>query len=210
MKELWVKMKQKKWTLSVMITAFLIVRGIGVSYAYNQHNTELDNMLRASSVAGEIIENENPAEESNPFELRPGEETPKRVRFKNTGEADVFVRVSFSELWTSKDGSWLANDYNYTTLHWTSMWQKAWELKKDGWYYYKKVLPSKAMTDEVLSAVEFAPYEELLPEYRTGVYKLLFTMEVLQYSEEKAVNDDALEKAFGCTATVTNGEVEWD
>ena len=193
-----------------MITAFLIVRGIDASYAYNQHNTELDNMLRASSVAGEIIENENSTEESEPFELRPGGETPKRVRFKNAGEADVFVRVSFSELWTSKDGNWLANDYNYTTLHWTSMWQKAWELKKDGWYYYKYVLSSKDMTAEVLSSVEFAPYEELLPEYRDGTYQLLFTMEVLQVSAEVAVNNDALAKAFGRTATVTDGVVAWD
>jgi hypothetical protein len=210
MKKLWSQVRRKNWILCVAIVALLIISGVGVTYAYNQHNTELDNMLRASSVAGEIIENENPAGESNEFELKPGKETSKRVRFKNTGEADVFVRVAFSERWTDKDGNWLVNIHDYTTLHWTSMWQKAWELKNDGWYYYKEILPSKAMTEEVLSSVGFAPDDELLPEYQTGNYRLLFTMEVLQASGEAAVNYGALEKAFGRTATVTDGVVTWN
>lgn len=202
--------KQRRWILSVISATLLIVCTLGATYAYNQHNTELENMLRASSVAGTIIENEKPVGESNQFELRPGDETSKRVKFKNTGEADVFVRVAFSETWTGNNDSWLSNDNDYAALHWTSAWQDEWELKDDGWYYYKKILPSQTMTNEVLVAVEFASYENLLPEYKNAVYRLLFTMEVLQYSEDEAVNEGALTKVFGRTATVTNGDVEWD
>ena len=210
MKKLWLQAKQKKWILIVVSAMLLIVGGLSATYAYNQHNTELDNMLRASSVAGTIIENEKPVGESNRFELRPGGETPKRVRFKNTGEANVFVRVAFSETWAGNNNEWLANNYKYTTLHWTSTWQKAWELKNDGWYYYKEILPSQAMTDEVLSSVEFASYETLPLAYQNGTYQLHFTMEFLQYSEEAIVNERALERVFGRTATVADGIVTWN
>jgi len=210
MKKLRWQIKRNHLVLGAIIAMLLMIGGTGVTYAYNQHNTRLDNLLKASSVAGEIIENGSTVGEDNQLVLTPNGETEKRVCFKNIGEADTFVRVTFSEAWIGSGGEWLINNAAYTTLNWSDEWKQEWQLKDDGWYYYKKILPSKATTKEVLSSVGFASFDELPPEYRRGTYQLFFTMEVLQYSEEEAVNVEALEKAFGRTATVTKGEVAWN
>ena len=209
MKKLWSRIRND-WLLAVVVVMFLITGGIGVTYAYNQHNTELDNFLRASSVASEILENGSTVGENNQLVLTPNEKTAKKVQFKNTGESDVFVRVTFSERWVTNDGEWLENNEAYVTLDWTSEWAQEWQQKDDGWYYYKKVLPSKAITKEVLASVGFTSLENLSPAYQKSTYQLFFTMEVLQVSDEEAVNEGALKKVFGRTATVTNGVVEWN
>ena len=209
MGKLWSRIKQNSWKLSTTVV-ILAVGVMGATYTYNQHNNELDNLLKASLVAGEILENESSVGEDNQFELRQGAKIPKHVKFSNTGEAPVFMRVSFSETWLGDIEGWLVGEDTYTKLHWTNEWHEEWQLKEDGWYYYKKILPSNTTTAEVLSAVKFVALEELPLTYRNSNYQLTFTMEVVQYSDEVTVNNDALKSAFNRTATVTDGEVRWN
>ena len=193
-----------------MITAALAISVVGVTYTYNQHNNKLTNLLKASLVAGEILENGKSVAEDNGFELKPGEEILKRVKFRNTGEVAVFVRVSFAETWLGSSSGWVVGENTYTKLHWTDEWHEEWQRKEDGWYYYKKILPSNETTAEVLSSVEFSSLEEVATQYQNSNYHLTFTMEVVQYSDEVLVNDAALESTFNRTATITDGVVLWN
>jgi len=209
MRELWLKKGQVK-SLVILILMTLIVLGVGVTYAYNQHNTQVDNFLKASQVAGEIIENGQLVGVEKPFSLDPGYDVEKRVQFKNTGEAPVFVRISFGETWLDSDGKWLTNDNEYATLYWTEAWAEEWQLKADGWYYYKKILKPDALTSEILTNVEFDAHENLQLEYQTAKYQLFFTMEVVQCSADMTVNDKALKATFGRGATITEDVVIWE
>ena len=209
MKELCSQIKDKNWKLGILIITWIIVMGIGATYAYNQHHVKQENLLKASLVSGEIEENDNSVEESQGFELRPGE-VEKRVRFKNTGEKAVFIRVSFGETWLGKADELLVLDDTYVTLHWSDAWNDEWQLGDDGWYYYKRILKSKETTAEVLSSVEFASSSNMPAIYQNAIYQLFFTMEVVQYSEEEDVNNDALQKVFNRTATIVNDIVIWN
>ena len=202
------KMKRYGRIISAWMIALVTATGAGVTYAYNQHSTEQMNLLKAYSVSGEVIENGNSVTENERFTVVPGTETEKRVQFKNTGTASVFVRVSFGETWTDMNGEWLAGSNTYAVPQWTSEWEEEWQLRNDSWYYYNQILKANTSTAEVLSSVGF-PLD--LPQvYANGKYQLFFTMEIVQYSNETAVNDAALQTVFGRGATVTEGVVTWN
>ena len=207
MAKIWTLKKSKKWLLSSLVIVALIVSG--ATYAYNQHLTRLDNFLNAEQVSAEIIENGLEVGEVASLNMNLGGETLKEVRFRNTGSTGVFVRVSFAETWTSRE-QWLSSDNDYVELNWTNAWEDEWEEGEDGWYYYKKVLLTETETNEVLSSVTFKDYPEVPLDYINANYQLFFSMEVVQYSEETAVNDDALRDVFRRSATVIDGNVTWN
>ena len=209
MRKWWFQGKQKINMASVLTILMLIVTGVGSTYAYNHHSTQQENLLKASKVAAEIIENGNSVDESKGFEIKHGENIEKRVRFKNTGEAAVFIRVSFGEAWIGSQGEWLASDNEYAILHWTSAWADEWYKCDDGWYYYKKILKPNEITAEVLSSVIFESYENIPEEYLEANYQLFFTMEVVQYSDDMMVNSGALREGFDRSATVADSIVTW-
>lgn len=209
MKKLWSQVRQNNWVLIGAIAVVFATAGIGATYAYNQHDTNLDNLLRAFSVSGEIIENGKSVGDGVEFDLNPGRESQKRVRFKNTGEAAVFVRVSFGVNWMSRD-EWLVNHSQYVKLNWTDAWDEEWEPGDDGWYYYKKILPSNTLTKEILTSVEFGDYDKVPMKYLNADYRLFFVMEVVQYSDEDEVNNNALKDVFNRSATVKDGNIVWN
>jgi len=202
--------KERRWVLGVLLIVLVTIGGGGVTYAYNQHNATQDNRLKAHRVAGEIIEKGMSSSTGQWSPMNLGGETEKKIQFRNNGETAVFVRVSFSETWLSNANEWLETDAAYTTLNWTDAWADEWQLGTDGWYYYKKLLKSNATTAEVLASVEFEASNGMLEEYRDAIYQLFFTMEVVQYSKETAVNILALKQAFNREATVTNDNVIWN
>jgi len=202
--------KERRWVLGVLLIVLVTIGGGGVTYAYNQHNATQDNRLKAHRVAGEIIEKGMSSSTGQWSPMNLGGETEKKIQFRNNGETAVFVRVSFSETWLSNANEWLETDAAYTTLNWTDAWADEWQLGTDGWYYYKKLLKSNATTAEVLASVEFEASNGMLEEYQDAIYQLFFTMEVVQYSKETAVNILALKQAFNREATVTNDNVIWN
>ena len=202
--------KERRWVLGVLLIVLVTIGGGGVTYAYNQHNATQDNRLKAHRVAGEIIEKGMSSSTGQWSSMNLGGETEKKIQFRNNGETAVFVRVSFSETWLSNANEWLETDAAYTTLNWTDAWADEWQLGTDGWYYYKKLLKSNATTAEVLASVEFEASNGMLEEYQDAIYQLFFTMEVVQYSKETAVNILALKQAFNREATVTNDNVIWN
>ena len=195
-KKLYTRIKQYGWIMGGMIIVILAISIIEIagSYAYNQHRVEQENLLKAQLVSCEVIENEMSAGAENTFEIKQGEETRKRVQFKNTGETPVFVRVSFVETWTGEEGEWIEYNHTYAVPNWTDSWKTLWQIQSDGWYYYNQILGAGETTEEILSSVSFLP--ELPQKYADGRYQLVFTMEVVQCSNEPKVNEDALEKVF--------------
>jgi len=213
-----IKSKGLKARAILVVSLILAITVLGATYAYTAHKNELENLLKAHIVSGEIIEEGASVGDSKDYQLTPGANTAKRVQFKNTGDVAVFVRVAYGETWVDKDGKPLVHMASYATPSWTSNWTSEWTNGGDGWYYYKKILKAGDTTAQVLSGVSFLNTPTLPTEYAQGDYQLTFVMEVVQCSDETAINNNALSKTFGKAATadlviekgtVTGGTVNW-
>lgn len=156
------------------------------------HTMALENPIKTPGVEGGIEENLNGGA--------------KQVWFKNTGEADVFLRAAYTETWTCgntilpneavrKDGS---GTLRVAEPQWINTDQ--WVLD-GGWLYYKRVLKSGESTDPVVETVSFAGSEELSSlvqgeQYKDGAYDLHFTIEAVQASDDGEVSNGAVSALF--------------
>lgn len=92
----------------------------------------------------------------------------------------------------------------------TSLW-----VKKDNWYYYKRVLKAGESTDPILTKVNFL--DDRPEEYKTANYRLYFKAEVVQCSDgsntlnSDEVNTNATLSVFGKEARVgeDGSSVSW-
>lgn len=182
---------------------------IGVTGATILHTMKLENPIKTPPVTGEIVEDL--------------EGNAKKVGFKNNGEADVFLRVAYTENWTNGDlilpNKAPKKDGSDHVLMAAPKWKPdGWELGDDGWLYYKKVLPVGSTTPNIVEVVTFADAAALadLSEadaqlYKNGTYDLHFTMEVVQASEDKSVSEDAVKQLFGkdLPQDWTMDEINW-
>lgn len=189
--------RPKKYLPLLLAAAALIV---GVTSAAVIHKLTMENPIKTPTVEGSIEE-----------ELTNGA---KKVAFQNKGEADVFLRVAFSETWTAKDGTILPNKTKLTSEanepqsvanpNWlTDDWETG---RGDGWYYYKKVLPGsrsgqpegKRSTGLLVDEVVFEDLTEIPDSrYKDAKYELHFVMEIVQASDDWPVSRDAVKELFG-------------
>lgn len=140
----------------------------------------------------------------------------KEVSFKNDGTTDAFLRVAYVENWQKEDAEGnsvlLSNKANGTDVavkNWTESFSGDWQDGKDGWFYYKYVLPSGESTEKILNSVTFPDYrQESYKSYADADYSLYFKVEMLQASTGDAtlnkdkVNKEASKTVFGKSATV--------
>lgn len=202
---------RRKKNIAKLISVLLLVlltAGIGVTGATISHRMKLTNQIRTPTVSTEIEE-----------EFDPG--TPvyanktKIVKFRNTGTADIFIRVAYAETWRYQESgeSVLLPNHSegreITDKAWTLSWQADWQDGGDGWFYYKKVLKPDQVTEAVLNHVNFGHVTELSDtRYRTAAYELTFQTEAVQASREIQTAKDAAEHVFGKTITLWNGKHE--
>jgi len=190
---------RKLWWLVGLIAAVVAVGGTGMVYAYIKQQTELENYLQSHQTGIEIEENFPIAN------VRADVTATKQVRFRNTGSSPVLLRVAYSEHWQDNWMSrvvWHPDPGNIATKNWTAAWTSEWDYK-DGWYYYKKVLPAGAATDRILESITMADYPIMRAPYTTSNYDLSFIAEAVQLSDELLVNNQASDSVFGRRATVT-------
>ena len=205
--------KHKKHLRALSLILVLLLIGAGTTYAFEQRRINKQNILRTHSVEVAIIETPDTG-----FAITPGAPVSKNVKFANTANAAVFLRVSYAEVWRDKDENWLEHKAGYAVPHWTDTGapdsgidSDLWFDGSDGWFYYKKVLPSGGQTEAIMDYVSF---EAGLPEtYREGCYELLWLAEVVQFStdetrtQNQTVNEAALAAVFGRTALVSGVQV---
>ena len=196
------RIRNKKITgIAACLLAFVLVFTLGIQgvYAFVTHKTEMTNTITAQSSS--VIITENPA---SGYQIKPGGSQEKEVTFTNTSESAVFIRMSFAATWTDKDGNLLESVPDYAVINLTNAVKTSlqWELKSDGWYYYKQVLAKGKKTAPVMNHVTFA--SNLPDTYKDGNYTLTFTVEAVQCSDEDAVNTTATTKLFGRAGAITN------
>lgn len=185
-------MKRKKGfgIAASLLTLVLVPLVIWGTTAWNVHRTAQENNLQSRSHGARI-------EEVFPnHQVTPGGTETKTVSFKNTGSGAALVRAALSDRWIA--GADQLEGPTGVTLNWTPQWAADWELKNDGWYYYKKVLPAGSDTGPILQGVTFPAQTPAGADYH-----LAFMVETLQVSDEDAVNTAAATAVFGRNVQVT-------
>lgn len=195
------KRRLKKFFPVILMAAAMAV---GVTSATVIHKLTMENPVKTPTVEGSIPENMDP----------------KQAQFQNDGEADVFLRVAYSETWTDKDGMILPNQaakkdgtlVAVATPQWD--WENWTVGEDDGWHYYNFVLPGsksgkaegKRKTNQVVNDVIFEPFDGLADaRYQDAEYEIHFVMEIVQASDEWKISRDAVEEMFGVTVTEPKG-----
>lgn len=195
--------KELDMNKSVLKAVIYILAVVGVfcvagAFAYNMHKLETENVLQSHKMeySSDLSVDETFPERT----VTPGSKKTKKVAFKNTSSAPVFIRICFSETWETSN--LIIADVSGVTKNWTSAWTKDWVQKPDGWWYYSKVLPAGEETAEVLESVTFP---NTVPD--SADYILSFNVEAVQASDEASVNTDATLALFGRVGTISNMQV---
>lgn len=172
---------------------------VGMTGASVLHTMSLENPIKTPPVEGEVNEDEM-------------EGHVKNTRFENTGEADVFLRVSYAESWNHGEGedavtlplqakTTEGGEVRVASPQWNASEVNNW-AEKDGWLYYKKVLKAGEKTEPIVTSVEFLNAADLAKlveadAYKNGSYDLHFVMEIVQASDDAAVSKAAIQEVWG-------------
>lgn len=171
---------------------------ISVTVAYNSDNSTIRNEFGVGQYKTVFTE-----QFTSPNNWKPGDETTKTFTVKNETDTDIKVRIKYKENWRNaldtknlpavKDGVALA-DVVLQNL-------EDWELKGDGYYYYKTPLAPNATTSSLFQKVIFnhdanlgadnicarttTSVECTKPDdkYEGATYHLIITAETIQADE---------------------------
>ena len=127
-------MKNRKSIIALLLVAIIGI--VGLTVAYFSSSTSIENTFETSEYGADAIEIF-----TSPTGWQPGDETPKVLTVKNTGEVDEAVRVKVEESWKSKNntdlpltqGNNVAAIVNYIN---PSDWTRVDVDGEDYYYYY--------------------------------------------------------------------------
>ena len=195
-------MKQRKSIIALLLVAIIGI--VGLTVAYFASSASVENEFETSEYGTDVIETF-----TSPTGWQPGDETPKVLTVKNTGEVDEAVRVKVEEKWVNKNGQELPllQDGNVAALiHYIndSDWTRVDVANEDYYYYYYnyKLAPDEE-TSELLDKVTFNPLINASTTcttskengvttrscksngsgYDGATYTLKFTIETVQYNK---------------------------
>ena len=195
-------MKNRKSIIALLLVAIIGI--VGLTVAYFSNSTSITNEFETSEYGTDVTETF-----TSPTGWQPGDETPKVLTVKNTGEVDEAVRVKVEEKWVNKNGQELplTQDGNVAALiHYIndSDWTRVDVANEDYYYYYYnyKLAPDEE-TSELLDKVTFNPLINASTTcttstengvttrscksngsgYDGATYTLKFTIETVQYNK---------------------------
>lgn len=199
----------------IIAVSLIALFAVDKTFAWVAPILTIDNELSGHETKVEIEENFKTIKDETSGAI-------KEVTFRNIGDSDVFIRMSYAEYWNytdEKGEKWqlpntnseskkeiaikkFAPEKNDTGKPDASLWSDG----NDGWYYYNKILPAGASTELVLEKVTF-PEEYPDKKYDSAEYHLYFKVEAVQAStSSKTLNR---EEVNAKVTTELFGKLSW-
>ena len=197
------KNKQKKRLLLLLGIAVLTV--LGSTIAYFTTSTDIANYFKIALYQNEIVE-----KFVSPDNWTPGTTTDKTITVKNIGGVNMAIRVSYTEKWTSANGSELNLTDENGNVASIINFNEGWTKDSDGYYYYgskenmNKVKPNE-ITTSFISGVTFnqniksslketksddgqtITYTSTGDGYDNATYSLIIKIDTIQYDQAQNV-----------------------
>ncbi len=140
----------KKKRALVAILALIVVGLVAGTIAYNYDRSIFTNIFGVQDFKTEFIETFD-----SPDNWQPCDEIPKTVIAKNDSGVRVNVRLSYEEFWNAKNGGSLPLTRNGVKLAIINFQNEDdWELRSDGWYYFKAGLAPGESTNSLFKSVK--------------------------------------------------------
>lgn len=140
----------KKKRVLIAILALIAVGLVAGTIAYNNDRSIFANIFGVSDFKTEFIETFD-----SPDNWQPCDEIPKTVIAKNDSGVRVNVRLSYEEFWKAKNGGSLPLTRNGVKLAIINFQNEDdWELRSDGWYYFKAGLAPGESTNSLFKSVK--------------------------------------------------------
>ena len=169
-------MKEHKtaWIFITLMAGILLIMG-SVLAAWNVSDFAV-NMVSMASYKNTIQENYE-----KPQHVDPGQKVIKEVNIKNEGNTDTFVRVKVDQMFgnTDQNKTFIKDsslDGNMILIHYNT---DLWELRKDGYWYYKNVLKTGESTEKPLMD-SFILSTDADNRYKNKEARIIINMESIQ------------------------------
>ena len=169
-------MKEHKtaWIFITLMAGILLITG-SVLAAWNVSDFAV-NMVSMASYKNTIQENYE-----RPPHVDPGQKVIKEVNIKNEGNTDTFVRVKLDQMFGNIDqnGTFIKDsslDGNMILIHYNT---DLWELRKDGYWYYKNVLKTGESTEKPVMD-SFILSTDADNRYKNKEARIIVNMESIQ------------------------------
>lgn len=145
--------KNKKRLLFVLGVSILTV--LGTTIAYFTTSTDIKNIFQVGLYQHEIVE-----EFVSPNNWTPGSTTNQKIEITNKGSITMAVRASYTEKWTSANGTNLPLKDNENNIASIIHFNDGWEKDEDGYFYYgtkenKTMLKPSESTTSFINGVTF-------------------------------------------------------
>ena len=142
----------KKPIIAIIISGFVIA-AIGAVLAFRGDIARFINSLTPDLSSIQVAVTED---FTSPDDWAPCQEVPKTVTATNNGSANVKARLSYQEYWQSRNGTMLpleVNGQKVAVINFIN--QNDWELREDGYYYYKEEIAPGVTTSSFMQSVTF-------------------------------------------------------
>jgi len=120
------------------------------------------NNFGVSNIDVEIDEKFDPTTDWN------GSNHEKVVKVQNNSTGPALIRISIQKRWVDEKGNPWAGDTDLIKLNFSEHEGNFWVDGNDGYFYYKKILAEKEVTQAILDSVELNKIPDALKERYKG------------------------------------------
>lgn len=174
------RMEQKRGALAASGILLCILLAETV-FAYWEQMRDTVNVLTMACCKAEIVEKYR-----EPSSVEPAGTVEKQVNVRNSGTADILVRVSVKKMFGSNvDGNFREDKSLDGEMIEIQFHSKYWQKGDDGWFYYKEVLKAGESTREPLMD-SYRLSQRAGNAYKGKEGHIVISMEAIQADESAA------------------------
>ena len=164
-------MKKSKLIICAVIGITVLFPGGLITKVYAQGKEivgwfrDFDSETNKFGVANIDVEIEEDFRPSTDWD---GSSHEKVVKVQNNSTGPALIRISIQKRWVDENGNPWAGDANLIKLNFLEHEGNLWVDGNDGYFYYKKILAEKEVTEAILDSVELNDIPDALKERYKG------------------------------------------